>query len=130
MKTENIFIGDIGQITKINRIPGKIEGLLKNPILEYLLTERMEIIGVPIKKHVLLRKINDYTYQDIETRKKYSNIPEYTVGSLIVLEETLIPINILFKKEQLEKNLTRRKIKKLYNNLKQKVCEEYLENNN
>jgi len=123
MKSENIFIGDICQITKVNRIPGTINGILKNPILEYLLTERLEIIAVSIKKNALLRKINDDKYQDIETKIKYDNSPMYTVGNMFIKEESLIPLNSLFKEEKLEKNLTRRKALTKYNTLKQRAYE-------
>ena len=73
MKNENIFIGNICQITNIRRIPGQITGAFNNPFLEYLLTEREQREGTIIKRNALIRKINDWAYQDIETRILYKN---------------------------------------------------------
>ena len=50
MKNENIFIGNICQITNIRRIPGQVTGMFKNPYLEYLLTEREEQECIIIKR--------------------------------------------------------------------------------
>lgn len=125
MKNENIFIGDICQVIKINHIPGKISGILKNPYLEYLLTARSEIEYTIIKSGALLRKINDYTYPNLETKQKYRYEAEDELGMMFINEKTLIPYNSLFKQEETDKYITRRRILKKYNDLKQKVYEEY-----
>ena len=116
MKNETIFIGQICQVTKVNRIPGHVTGLLGNDLLEYFLTEKMEITGEIIDT-TILRKIYSDTYIDLITKKKYKTI-SMELGKLFIREETLIPINKILPEKEKGKNITRRKVLKRFKELK------------
>ena len=108
MKNEKIFIGNIYQITGKTRIPGTITGTM-NPLLELLLTERERLEITPFKL-ALLKELGN-SYQDLETRKKYSRYKE-NIGDTFINEDEFIPINEILLPEEKGKNLSKRK--KLY----------------
>ena len=92
MKNEDIFIGQVFQITKVTKIPGKITGYLDNPILEYFLTEK-EIVEAEVVKIALLRK-KQGSYYDLETKREYRKNGT-KVGDTFISKKQgiLIPIN-------------------------------------
>ena len=113
MKNETLFIAQIYQVVKAKRIPGQIRGIISNPLLEYMLTERLEIEGKFVKE-TLLRKVSDDKYFDLKDKEIYTNRGR-KIGDLFVREETLMPINEILPSEEKGKNITKRKALKRYN---------------
>lgn len=120
MKNNELFIGKIMQITGEENISGKASGLLDNPLLEILLTEKsiQELTQVKI---ALLHYTGFGIYKDLEDRKEY-HTEGIDVGDKFVYpgekNKYLFSINLILPEHEKGKNLTRRKALKRFKEYK------------
>lgn len=115
MKIEDIYIGWIYQVTKENYIPGILRDYTPNCLIEYFLTSK-SVIEAKTLKLALLRK-KEWSYQELETRKKYNEY-YFEVGDTFIIPNELIPFATALLPEEPPKNLSKRKALKKFQEIK------------
>ena len=101
MKNENLFIGYVYQVTEVKEVINTYGWPIKIPPSEKLF------------ETILLKKSLD-EYQDLITRKKYTDQEQFTNGFTFVKEFELTPINAILPTEEKERNLTKIKARRRF----------------
>ena len=101
MKNEHLFIGYVYQVTEIKEVINTYGWPIKIPTSEKLF-------------ETVLFKTSSDEYQDLITRKKYTDQEQLTIGFTFVKEFELTPINAILPIEEKGKNLTKRKTRRRF----------------
>lgn len=121
MKYENVFIGEIYQITKCRGYYLKTSELADEFQREYFIEEGIEYIPrfeieKEFVKYAILKKLLFDRYQDLETKIIYRS-SSTKLGKMIVDEETLLPFNQALEQKETVKYITKKRVLQKYNQL-------------